>query len=108
QIVGVVTLNGTDGEAGFGGQAAAPVFKIFAGEGLRVFDVPKDLPENVPAQTMVAANQEDLNDLAIADLGVARPNILEDNEDAEVGQALPAPTPSLALRGPIRAPAQRA
>jgi cell division protein FtsI (penicillin-binding protein 3) len=91
QIVVVVTLNGTHGEAGFGGQAAAPVFKIVAGEALRVFDVPKDLPENAPAQTMVAGNQEDLNDLAIADLGAARPNILEDTEDAEatVGQALP-------------------
>ena len=56
-----------------------------------MFDVPKDLPENAPAQTMVAGNQEDLNDLAIADLGAARPNILEDTEDAEaaVGQALP-------------------
>jgi cell division protein FtsI (penicillin-binding protein 3) len=91
QIVVVVTLNGTHGEAGFGGQAAAPVFKIVAGEALRVFDVPKDLPENVPAQTMVAGNQEDLNDLAIADLGAARPNILEENDEAEatVGQALP-------------------
>src|ERR1019366_1126063 len=91
QIVVVVTLNGTHGEAGFGGQAAAPVFKIVAGEALRVFDVPKDLPENVPAQTMVAGNQEDLNDLAIADLGAARPNILEENDEAEatVGQAVP-------------------
>jgi cell division protein FtsI (penicillin-binding protein 3) len=93
QIVVVVTLNGTHGEAGFGGQAAAPVFKIVAGEALRVFDVPKDLPENVPPQTMVAGNQEDLNDLAIADLGVARLNILEDTEDAEVGQADPKGTP---------------
>ena len=49
QVVVVVTLNGTHGEAGFGGQAAAPVFKIVAGEALRVFDVPKDLPENVHA-----------------------------------------------------------
>jgi cell division protein FtsI (penicillin-binding protein 3) len=91
QIVVVVTLNGTHGEAGFGGQAAAPVFRIVAGEALRVFDVPKDLPENAPAQTMVAGNQDALNDLAIADLGAARPNILEDTEDAEaaVGQALP-------------------
>jgi membrane peptidoglycan carboxypeptidase len=90
QVVVVVTLNGTHGEAGFGGQAAAPVFKVVAGEALRVFDVPKDLPENVPAQTMVAGKQEDLNDLAIADLGAARPNILEETEDSDtVGQPLP-------------------
>jgi cell division protein FtsI (penicillin-binding protein 3) len=111
QIVVVVTLNGTHGEAGFGGQAAAPVFKIVAGEALRVFDVPKDLPENVPPQTMVAGNEEDLNDLAIADLGVARPNILEDTEDAEtVGQALPpanlaAPLAAVAPRVPQGPPA---
>src|ERR1019366_2212713 len=89
QIVVLVTRNGTHGEAGFGGQAAAPTFKVVAGEALRVFDVPKDLPENAPAQTMVAGNQEDLNDLAIADLGAARPNILEDTDEPEVGQALP-------------------
>src|ERR1035437_9477687 len=87
QIVVVVTLNGTHGEAGFGGQAAAPVFKIVAGEALRVFDVPKDLPENVPARTLVAGNPEDLNDLAIADLGGAGHNILQDTEDAETGEA---------------------
>ena len=83
QVVVVVTLNGTHGEAGFGGQAAAPVFKVVAGEALRVFDVPKDLPENVPAQTQIAGNREDLNDLAIADLGEGRPNILQDAEDEE-------------------------
>src|SRR6202142_4100117 len=83
QVVVVVTLNGTHGEAGFGGQAAAPVFKVVAGEALRVFDVPKDLPETNPAPTLVAASAEDLNDLAIADLGEARPNILEESEEAE-------------------------
>jgi cell division protein FtsI (penicillin-binding protein 3) len=112
QVVVVVTLNGTHGEAGFGGQAAAPVFKIVAGEALRVFDVPKDLPENVPAQTQVAGKQEDLNDLAIADLGVPRPNILQDTEDGEVGQALSpnnaaAQTHSLTLGARIGAPTGR-
>jgi cell division protein FtsI (penicillin-binding protein 3) len=88
QVVVVVTLNGTHGEAGFGGQAAAPVFKVVAGEALRVFDVPKDLPENIPAQTLVAKDTEDLNDLAIADLDASGHNILEE-PDEEVGQALP-------------------
>ena len=82
QVVVVVTLNGTHGEAGFGGQAAAPVFKIVAGEALRVFDVPKDLPENVATPTLVAKTPEDLNDLAIADLGAGR-NILEEPEEGE-------------------------
>ncbi len=82
QVVVVVTLNGTHGEAGFGGQAAAPVFKIVAGEALRVFDVPKDLPENVAPPTLVAKTPEDLNDLAIADLGAGR-NILEEPDEAE-------------------------
>ncbi len=82
QVVVVVTLNGTLGEAGFGGQAAAPVFKIVAGEALRVFDVPKDLPENVATPTLVAKTPEDLNDLAIADLGAGR-NILEEPEEGE-------------------------
>ena len=95
QVVVVVTLNGTHGENGFGGHTAAPVFKVVAGEALRVYDVPKDLPENVPARTLVAGNAEDLNDLAIADLGESRPNILEEAEEAEtaVGQAGPEGTP---------------
>jgi cell division protein FtsI (penicillin-binding protein 3) len=91
QVVVVVTLNGTRGETGFGGQAAAPVFKVVAGEALRVFDVPKDLPESGASQTLVAGKAEDLNDLAIADLGDSRPNILEAPEDAETaaGEAGP-------------------
>jgi cell division protein FtsI (penicillin-binding protein 3) len=88
QVVVVVTLNGTHGEAGFGGQAAAPVFKIVAGEALRVFDVPKDLPENVATPTLVAKTPEDLNDLAIADLGAGR-NILEEPDEAETTAAPP-------------------
>ena len=104
QVVVVVTLNGTHGENGFGGHAAAPVFKIVAGEALRVFDVPKDLPENVPARTLVASNQEDLNDLAIADLGDAGHNILEETEGAELGEAGTEQTRSLTLGAPIRAP----
>ena len=107
QVVVVVTLNGTHGEAGFGGQAAAPVFRVVAGEALRVFDVPKDLPENVPAQTMVAGKQEDLNDLAIADLGAARPNILEETEDSDtVGQPLP-PVNLAAPPAPLKPPMPR-
>jgi len=87
-VVVVVSLNGTHGEAGFGGQAAAPVFKVVAGEALRIFDVPKDLPETENARTLVTRN-EDLDDLAISDLGAGGPNILEDGdeEDAAPGAA---------------------
>src|ERR1035437_9841080 len=110
QVVVVVPLNRTHGEAGFGGSSAAPVFKIVAGEALRVFDVPKDLPENVPARTLVAGTPEDLNDLAIADLGGAGHNILQDTEDAEalVGPAQPHSLTLGAPMGPlIGAPAGR-
>jgi membrane peptidoglycan carboxypeptidase len=88
QVVVVVTLNGTHGEAGFGGQAAAPVFKIVAGEALRVFDVPKDLPENV-TPTLVAKTPEDLNDLAIADLAPPPADMLDEAEETEAAPATP-------------------
>jgi cell division protein FtsI (penicillin-binding protein 3) len=85
-VVVVATLNGTHGEAGFGGQAAAPVFKAVATEALRVFDVPKDLPEATPEP--LVARSEDVDDLAIADIGSDQPNILEDGDedDAMVAQ----------------------
>src|SRR5260370_2969567 len=117
QVVVVVTLNGTHGEAGFGGQAAAPVFKIVAGEALRVFDVPKDLPENV-TPTLVAKTPEDLNDLAIADLAPPPPDTLAATDEAETApaappaygphpvQTLPAPPPGPPAAGsPAGAPA---
>ncbi len=104
QVVVVVTLNGTQGETGFGGQAAAPVFKIVAGEALRVFDVPKDLQENVATPTLVAMEQEDLNDLAIADLGAARPNILEETAEAEIGPPVYGPHPVQTAGGAPQGP----
>ncbi len=46
QIVIAVTLNHTTiGTAGYGGPAAAPVFREVATDALRMLDVPKDLPE---------------------------------------------------------------
>jgi len=43
-----VTLNNTSiGSAGFGGPAAAPVFRQVAMGALRMLDVPKDLPEGI-------------------------------------------------------------
>jgi cell division protein FtsI (penicillin-binding protein 3) len=86
-VVVVVTLNGTRGEGGMGAYVAGPTFKVVASEALRVFDVPKDLPEATPNGTLVAQNsREDLNDLAVADLGDGGRNILEEgDEDAPVG-----------------------
>ena len=77
-IVVVVTLNGTHGTAGFGGQAAAPVFRAVATEALRVLDVPKDLPDPPP---LVA--KKVVEDLSVGDAGSQEPNILEDVDDDE-------------------------
>jgi cell division protein FtsI (penicillin-binding protein 3) len=86
-IVVVVTLNGTHGTAGFGGQAAAPVFHTIAQEALRIFDVPKDLPDQPPPAT--APKKEDLDDLSIAEVGSDQPNILEEGEDEGAGPTVP-------------------
>ena len=63
-LIVMVTLNGTVGEAGFGGPSAGPVYKVVMTEALRILDVPKDLPEtDQPAkeeQTLVAQSANDL------------------------------------------------
>ena len=81
-IVVIVTLNGTHGTAGFGGAAAAPVFRRIAQEGLRVLDVPRDLPDQPP---LAGAKKQELDDLSIADVGSDQPNILEDDTDETAG-----------------------
>jgi cell division protein FtsI (penicillin-binding protein 3) len=78
-IVVVVTLNGTHGTAGFGGQAAAPVFHAVATEALRVMDVPRDLPDQTPPAQL--AKKAEVDDLSIADIGSDQPNILEEGDD---------------------------
>jgi cell division protein FtsI (penicillin-binding protein 3) len=91
-VVVVVTLNGTHGQAGFGGAAAAPVFRAVAAEALRILDVPKDLPEQQPATPTLIAKNEAVDDLAIADLGSTQPNILEDaGDDDHPAAAAPVP-----------------
>jgi len=88
-IVVVVTLNGTHGTAGFGGAAAAPVFHKVAAEALRVMDVPKDLPDE-PELKLAAQKQEEVDDLAIAEVGSEQPNILEDvDDDTVAGDTVP-------------------
>ncbi|MEO8595062.1 MAG: penicillin-binding protein [Candidatus Solibacter sp.] len=100
QVVVVVTLNGTHGESGFGGSSAAPVFKVVTSEALRVFDVPKDLPEILPP-ALVAKNAVDLNDLASAELDRLPENLLEDGVDEDAAPSLAATLiASGAMQGP--------
>ena len=84
-IVISVTVNGTRGTAGYGGQAAAPVFKVVAEEALRVLDVPKDLPDGARGQKQPST--ENTEDLAIADLADARPAKTEEERDHRAGPA---------------------
>jgi len=93
-VVMVVTLNGTHGNAGFGGAAAAPVFKAVATEALRVLEVPKDVPDESPLPTQIAT--VDTSDLADADSESALLNILEEPDE----DAAPAAADTVAFVGP--------
>src|SRR5450432_233898 len=94
RIVTVVTLNGTHGgEAGFGGVVAAPVFRVVAGEALRVLDVPKDVPEIEPTRTL-AGKRQPVYDLADADTRPGAPNILDGVDDEAAPVADQPATPS--------------
>ncbi len=86
-IVVVVTLNGTQGESGYGGRAAAPVFNAVASEALRLTDVPRDLPDDT-GKALAAAKADPSSDLAIAGLSDG-PNILQDEDDAGKPAARP-------------------
>jgi cell division protein FtsI (penicillin-binding protein 3) len=88
QIVMIVTLNGTHGTAGFGGAAAAPVFRTVGTEAMRVLEVPKDVPDDTPLPVQVA----DVSDLSAADTETVAQNILEDGEED--------PEPAPAVVGP--------
>jgi cell division protein FtsI (penicillin-binding protein 3) len=83
RLVIVVTLNGTEGNAGMGASAAAPVFKNIATEALRMYDIPKDIPEELNAAKKPAPHAEPIeDDLSIAGLG---PSIMaEDNTVKEL------------------------
>jgi len=83
-IVVVVTLNGTHGDSGFGGAAAAPVFKEVASEALRVLDVPRDLPIEEPKAVLAKADNLD----APARDSAPRP-VQEDSDDAPAEAAAP-------------------
>jgi cell division protein FtsI (penicillin-binding protein 3) len=79
RVVAVVTVNGTSGLAGYGGEASGPVFKEIVSTALRLGDVPPDVPEDDrPKQK---GQPVDTNDLAIADLGSV-PNLEPDDAPA--------------------------
>jgi cell division protein FtsI (penicillin-binding protein 3) len=94
RIVVVVTLNGTrNGSAGWGGMVAAPVFKTIAQEALRVLDVPKDLPDELPAGEQ-DEKIEEVNDLAIAELAT------EPDAEEAATEAAPPEQPVQVSSGP--------
>jgi cell division protein FtsI (penicillin-binding protein 3) len=86
-IVVVVTISGTEGNAGFGGPTAGPAFREIAAAALRLMDVPKDLPEMLPSPER---DQADENDVAIAGLGSSIPPPLVQAEDAVAPDDRPA------------------
>jgi cell division protein FtsI (penicillin-binding protein 3) len=94
RIVIVVTINGTEGTVGYGGPTSAPVFREVAAAGLRVMDVPKDLPEMVPND---GPDQADEDDVAIADLGSSIPPPLVQAGDAVAADDRPAASANSAL-----------
>ncbi|SPE34393.1 Peptidoglycan glycosyltransferase (fragment) [Candidatus Sulfopaludibacter sp. SbA3] len=90
-MVVVVTLNGTHGNNGYGGRAAAPVFHAVATEALRLLEVPKDLPDELPPTLVAQKAAEPDDDVAQADFSIA-PNILLDPEDDDEAPAAAAAT----------------
>ena len=94
RIVIVVTINGTAGTAGYGGPTSAPVFREVAAAGLRVMDVPKDLPEMVPSE---GGEHADENDVAIADVGSSIPPPLVQADNAVAAADRPAASANNAL-----------
>jgi hypothetical protein len=86
QLVVMVTLNGTVGEAGFGGPSAGPVFNRVTTEALRILDVPRDLPDKVVPNTQLIPVKAEKpsaidDDASIAGLGDG-PSIIEEDPDA--------------------------
>ena len=96
KLVILVTLNGTEGNAGMGGAAAAPVFKEIAMEAMRMLDVRKDIPEDEVAAAKKAKKDTTpiYEEPAIADLS-GTSIMAEDPSLRELlaEQIIPAPAP---------------
>jgi cell division protein FtsI (penicillin-binding protein 3) len=102
RIVIVVTINGTEGTVGYGGPTSAPVFREVAAAGLRVMDVPKDLPEMIPSEE--SGPSADENDVAIADLGSSIPPPLVQAGDAVAADDRPVASAKSAMDQRIFSP----
>jgi len=76
-LVAIVTVNGTEGNAGMGASAAGPVWTDIMNEALRLYDVPKDLPEKDVPQTAPAKPEDDVEVAEIE--GDPGSNVLEDD-----------------------------
>lgn len=70
-LVCLVTVHDTVGESGQGADAAAPVFQKIMTEALRIYDVPKDIPEDekLAAKPPAKVKPGEFDDVSIADLG---------------------------------------
>lgn len=78
-LIVLVTIHDTSGENGQGADAAAPVFQKIMTEALRMYDVPKDIPEEFLAKKKEPKPKpQDFSDVAIAGLGDT-PSIMEDD-----------------------------
>jgi cell division protein FtsI (penicillin-binding protein 3) len=79
-LVVLVTIHNTSGESGQGSDAAAPVFQKIMTEALRMYDVPKDIPEEFLAKKKKEPRPKpgEFSDVAIAGLGDT-PSIMEDD-----------------------------
>ncbi len=85
-VVVVVTISGTEGNAGFGGPTAGPAFREIAAAALRMLDVPKDLPGMLPSPDNDSVDE---NDVAIAGLGSSIPPPLVQADDADAAADRP-------------------
>lgn len=102
-IVIVVTLNGTTGGGGYGGQVAAPVFREVATAALRLLDVPKDLVEDDQPDTGIEPSSDD-DDLAIAGLDPQAGFELSSDPQLVQGPALDQPFLTATAAGGPRVP----
>jgi cell division protein FtsI (penicillin-binding protein 3) len=103
----VVTLNGTEGNSGMGGAAAAPVFKNIASEAMRLLDIPKDIPEDVVATKKPVPGGPVEENLPIA--GLSERSIMEEDpslrellaaQEAEAALPVDDSIPAAAPKGP--------
>jgi cell division protein FtsI (penicillin-binding protein 3) len=103
QIVVAVTLNGTqNGNAGFGGPVAGPVFSKVAMTALRMLDVPKDLPDSdsVSDLSTPAQGSRSVSSVTLPPVQADSPATAEDSKVSKDSSPDRRPFLSSALVGP--------